>query len=64
MKYLLITLAFLLWWLQPAPVPYRLEIAPGGMERIEARKKYHGVKSAVCGIDGCWFERDGKKIRL
>lgn len=51
------------WWM-PEPEPYRLTVAPGGMERIAAKLKYHGVKSAVCDPSGCFFVRDGKRIKL
>ncbi len=66
MKYLLIILALLAGvWLMPQPAPYRLEVAPGGMERIEARLKWHGVESAVCDQKGCWFvDKKGRFCRL
>ncbi len=66
MKYFLVILVILaVIWLIPQPGPYRLEVAPGGMERIEARMKWHGVKSAVCDPSGCFFiNLKGEKCRL
>jgi hypothetical protein len=31
---------------------------------IEERMAYHGAKEAVVNGTGCWFERDGRKVKL
>lgn len=31
---------------------------------IQERFRYHGIDSAVCSGNECWFYRDGEKCRL
>ncbi len=65
MKYLLAILALLaVVWMMPQPASYRLEVAPGGEKRIAERMRHHGTERAVCDQKGCWFERDGKRVKL
>lgn len=54
-----------LWLLFPPTIPRRLP-AMTAQEKawIEERFRYHGIDSAVCEGEVCYFYRDGRKCRL
>jgi hypothetical protein len=67
MKYLLAIMAIIaVVWLMPQPAPYRLEVAPGGMERIAKRIKAKGAIRPWCEQTGIiyFYDKKGRVYRL
>ena len=65
---LLILILIVEWALSMAPIPTSMIEARPMMKAEKARAekimRYHGIDSFVCDAGGCWFERDGGRVRI
>ena len=61
---ILAILGFLAWWyLPPIEVDRPVILTPTKKEAVRLMK-YHGIDGFTCDLSGCWFERNGKEVRL